>query len=131
MLLPHAGDMAALLQCEAQEIEADPLAAGRRAADRYGAATLMKGVQSFVVAPDGRAWNYRGGGPGLGVSGSGDVLAGIVGGLLAQNADPLTALLWAVWLHGEAGARLAKRIGVCGFLAREIPAEVPALLYSD
>ncbi len=73
-------------------------------------------------------WTYRGGTPGLGVSGSGDTLAGIAGGLLARGADSLTALLWAVWLHGEAGAALARRVGPTGFLAREIPGEVPALL---
>ena len=103
-------------------------AAAARCADRYGAVVLVKGAESHVVAPDGAAWRYRGGGPGLGVSGSGDVLAGIVGGLLARGAEPLTALLWAVWLHGEAGPRLAKRVGPLGFLAREIPGEVPALL---
>ena len=81
-----------------------------------------------VVEPEGEAWKYEGGGPGLGVSGSGDVLAGIVGGLLARGAEPLTALLWAVWLHGEAGRRLAGKVGKLGFLAREIPAEVPSLL---
>lgn len=62
------------------------------------------------------------------MSGSGDVLAGIVGGLLARGAEPLTALLWAVWLHGEAGRALAGKVGKLGFLAREIPAEVPSLL---
>jgi NAD(P)H-hydrate repair Nnr-like enzyme with NAD(P)H-hydrate dehydratase domain len=55
-------------------------------------------------------------------------LAGIVGGLLARGAEPLNALLWAVWLHGEAGARLANKIAPIGFLAREITDEVPALL---
>jgi NAD(P)H-hydrate repair Nnr-like enzyme with NAD(P)H-hydrate dehydratase domain len=80
------------------------------------------------VTPSGDAWKYTGGAPGLGVSGSGDVLAGIVGGLLARGADPLNALLWAVWLHGEAGAALVKKIGPIGFLAREIADELPALL---
>ena len=129
VLLPHAGEMASLLDCTPEEIEAEPLAAGRRAADRFGAVTLVKGVRSHVVAPDGRAWLYCGGGPGLGISGSGDVLAGIVGGLLARGAEPLTALLWSVWLHGEAGAALGRRIGPRGFLARELPAEIPALLF--
>ena len=89
---------------------------------------LVKGVQSHVVSPDGAAFLYTGGGPGLGVSGSGDTLAGITGGLLARGADPLTALLWAVWLHGKAGRALSKKVGALGFLAREIPAEIPALL---
>ncbi len=128
ILLPHHGEMASLLGCGEDEVAADPLACGRTAADRFDSIALVKGVQSHVVAPDGRAWLYRGGGPGLGVSGSGDTLAGIVGGLLARGADPLTACLWGVLLHGEAGASLAKKIAPLGFLAREIPAEIPALL---
>jgi hydroxyethylthiazole kinase-like uncharacterized protein yjeF len=128
ILLPHSGEMASLLGCKPAEIDADPLAAGRTCANRYGAYVLVKGVQSHIVAPDGRCWKYEGGGPGLGVSGSGDVLAGVVGGLLARGTEPLSALLWAVWLHGEAGRALSDRIGQLGFLAREIPPEVPPLL---
>ena len=128
ILLPHAGEMASLLGCDESHVEADPLGCGRACAGRYDSLVLVKGVTSHIVAPDGKAWLFKGGVPGLGVSGSGDVLAGIVGGLLARGASPLTALLWAVWLHGQAGAALAKRIGPAGFLARELPAEVPALL---
>ena len=128
ILLPHSGEMAALLGCSKGDVEANPLDAGRRCAERYGAMVLVKGATSFLVAADGSAWVYPGGGPGLGVSGSGDVLAGIIGGLLARGADPLTALLWGVWLHGEAGRSLASKIGPVGFLAREISTEVPALL---
>ena len=130
ILLPHSGELAALLGCGEQQVAADPLAAGRQCARRYNAMTLVKGRQSYVVTPDGHAWLYRGGSPGLGVSGSGDVLAGIVGGLSARGADALTALLWGVWLHGEAGARLGKPIGDAGFLARELPDQIPALLAS-
>ena len=128
VLLPHAGEMASLLGCNEEEVVADPVAAGRRCADDYDSVTLVKGVQSHVVSPDGQLFRYEGGGPGLGVSGSGDTLAGIVGGLLARGADPLTALLWGVWCHGEAGRRLGKRIGTLGYLAREIPDEVPTIL---
>ena len=128
ILLPHKGEMAALLGCEEAEVEADPLAAGRRCADRYGALVLVKGVKSHIVVPGNASWRYEGGAPGLGVSGSGDTLAGIVGGLLARGTEPLGALLWGVWLHGEAGRSLAERVGPLGFLAREIPGEVPALL---
>lgn len=128
ILLPHSGELASLLDCSSEDVEADPLGSGRLCAKRYRALVLVKGAESLVVEPAGQAWKYEGGGPGLGVSGSGDVLAGIVGGLLARGAEPLTALLWAVWLHGEAGARLSNTIGKAGFLAREIPDEVPALL---
>lgn len=128
VLLPHSGELASLLGCDETEIEQDPLACGARAAKLYRSLVLVKGVDSHVVTPAGDAWCYRGGSPGLGVSGSGDVLAGIVGGLLARGAEPLGALLWAVWLHGEAGAALARKVGPIGFLARQIAEEIPALL---
>ena len=128
VLLPHAGELSSLLDCEEEEIEREPIRCGVRAAELYRSVVLVKGVTSHVVTPSGEAWTYDGGAPGLGVSGSGDVLAGIVGGLLARGAEPLNALLWSVWLHGEAGAKLAKKIGPIGFLAREIADEIPALL---
>ena len=128
VLLPHAGELASLLDCDADEIQREPVRCGLRAADLYRSIVLVKGVVSHVVTPDGNCWTYDGGAPGLGVSGSGDVLAGIVGGLLARGAEPLNALLWAVWLHGEAGARLGRSVGPIGFLARQIADEVPALL---
>ena len=128
VLLPHAGELSSLLDCDEAEIDRDPVGCGLRAAELYRANVLVKGVTSFVVTPDRRAWAHSGGAPGLGVSGSGDVLAGIVGGLMARGAEPLTALLWAVLLHGEAGEVLARKVGPVGFLAREIPDEIPALL---
>jgi hydroxyethylthiazole kinase-like uncharacterized protein yjeF len=128
VLLPHAGELSSLLNCGEEDVDADPIGCGLRAAERYHANVLVKGVTSHVVTPDGRAWSFTGGAPGLGVSGSGDTLAGIVGGLIARGADTLTALLWAVLLHGEAGEQLAKKVGPIGFLAREIPGEIPALL---
>jgi ADP-dependent NAD(P)H-hydrate dehydratase len=128
VLLPNADELASLLDCNPEHVSEDPLECGLRAAELYCSIVLVKGVTSHVVEPGGKCWTYDGGAPGLGVSGSGDVLAGIVGGLLARGAEPLNALLWAVWLHGEAGARLSKKIGPIGFLAREIAGEIPALL---
>lgn len=128
VLLPHAGELASLLDCDEGAIERDPIGCGQRAAKLYRSVVLVKGIVSHVVTPDGFSWTYEGGAPGLGVSGSGDVLAGIVGGLLARGAEPLNALLWSVWLHGEAGAALARKVAPIGFLAREIANELPALL---
>jgi len=128
ILLPNDEEMESLVGVEPGGVGAKALECGLACAARYDALTLVKGPKSHVVTPDGRAWRYSGGGPGLGISGSGDSLAGILGGLLARGADPLTALLWAVWLHGEAGAALSSRVGLVGFLAREIPGEIPALL---
>ena len=127
-LLPHPGEMARLLECDPGEVEADPATAVLRAAERYSAVALVKGRYSYIATPDGRLFDFEGGGIGLATSGSGDVLAGIAGGLAARGADSLTATLWAVWLHGEAGRSLKKRTGPVGFLAREIPDLVPHLL---
>jgi ADP-dependent NAD(P)H-hydrate dehydratase len=128
ILLPHDREMASLIGCDPKDVAIDPLGCGRRCAGRYGALTLVKGAESHIVAPDGSAWRFAGGVSGLGVAGSGDALAGIVGGLLARGAEPLAALLWGVWLHGHAGQALTQKIGPAGFLAREIAGEVPALL---
>jgi hydroxyethylthiazole kinase-like uncharacterized protein yjeF len=128
IVLPHSREMARLLECEAAEVEADPLAAARRAAGRYDVVALVKGRFSFIAHPDGRAFRFEGGGVGMATSGSGDVLAGIVGGLAARGADPLTAALWGVYLHGEAGRALAKDVGRIGFLARELAGRVPGLM---
>ena len=128
ILLPHSGEMARLLGRTREAVEADPLAAAHEGARRFNAATLIKGAPSHVVAADGRAFSYPGGGVGLATSGSGDVLCGIVGGLCARGADALTALLWGVWLHGEAGRRLSEQVGRLGFIARELPALIPELL---
>jgi ADP-dependent NAD(P)H-hydrate dehydratase len=128
ILLPNAKELASLLDCKPEHVDDDPIGCGVRAAELYRSIVLVKGVTSHVVTPTGDCWTYDGGAPGLGVSGSGDVLAGIVGGLLARGAEPLNALLWSVWLHGEAGARLAKKVGPIGFLAREIADAIPALL---
>ena len=128
VILPHAGEMASLLGCEREEVEAEPEVAARRASETYGVVAVVKGPFSYIVAPDGRAFRFEGGGVGLATSGSGDVLAGIVGGLCARGADPLTAALWGVYVHGEAGRMLTERVGRLGFLAREILDLVPGIL---
>ncbi|MGU3362181.1 NAD(P)H-hydrate dehydratase [Methylobacterium sp. M6A4_1b] len=128
VLTPHAGEMAQLLGREREAVEADPLDAALCAAEMLRAVVVMKGAESWIVAPGGARWHFAGGGVGLATSGSGDVLAGLVTGILARGADPLTAALWGVYLHGEAGARLAGSVGPVGFLAREISGEVPQIL---
>lgn len=128
VILPHTGEMARLLGRAKEEVAADPLAAARCAAEALGVTAVIKGRHSFIVSPEGQAFRFEGGGVGLATSGSGDVLAGIVGGLAARGADPLTAALWGIYLHGESGRRLSREMGRIGFLARELPALIPALL---
>jgi hydroxyethylthiazole kinase-like uncharacterized protein yjeF len=128
VITPHAGEMAHLLGRDKAGIEADPLGAAREAASRLGAVVIMKGASTHIVAPEGDAWLFKGGHVGLAASGSGDTLAGFLVALLARGASPAQAALWAVYLHGEAGCRLARSCGPLGFLAREIPGEAPRLL---
>jgi hydroxyethylthiazole kinase-like uncharacterized protein yjeF len=106
----------------------DPCDDSAELARRTGAVVLCGGTDKVVADPEGTLWQVGAGGPGLGVSGSGDVQAGIVTGLAARGAAHPQAAVWGGFLHGEAGERLAARVGPVGFLARELPAEVPAIL---
>lgn len=128
VIAPHAGEMAHLLGREKDTIEADPLGAARDAARLVGAVVVMKGAATHIVTPEGEAWLFEGGHVGLATSGSGDTLAGIIAGLLARGAPPEEATLWGVFLHAEAGDRLARSRGPVGFLARELLAEIPAIM---
>jgi hydroxyethylthiazole kinase-like uncharacterized protein yjeF len=107
----------------------DPEAAVIEARDRFGATVALRGPDTWIAAPGHDVHVDHSGHPGLATSGSGDVLAGAIGGLLARGADPLTATLWAVAVHGFAGHRLAERIAPLGFLARELLDELaPAMV---
>lgn len=128
ILTPHIGELGALLQCDARGIAADRAGAVQQAAHDYGATVVLKGATSLVAQADESLFAYAGGGVGLATGGSGDVLAGIAAGLAARGALPLTATLWAVWLHGEAGRRCAEQMGPLGFLARELLAHLPGLM---
>lgn len=128
VLTPHAGEMACLLGREAEAIIDAPQAAALDAARQFGAVVLLKGAATLVAAPDGSLLRYGGGGVGLATGGSGDVLTGIIVALMARGLPPFEAAAWGVWLHGEAGRRMAERHGPLGFLARELPPELPSLM---
>ncbi len=128
LLTPHAGEMAHLTGSDKHSIEADPCKAAHTAAQRWQATVALKGASTFVASPDGRLWQHDGGNIGLAISGSGDTLAGIIAGLAARGATLEQAAAWGVALHARAGDLLAARFGQLGYLAREIAAEVPALM---
>ncbi len=128
ILTPHAGEMAKLLGCDKDEVLDDLAGAARRAAADFQAVVVMKSQDTFVASPDGRTWRHGDGPIGLGTSGSGDVLAGVIGGLAARGAVPIVAAAWGVWLHGRAGVRVTETLGPLGFLARELLKEIPCAL---
>lgn len=130
VMTPHHGEMAAMTGLDTGHIAGNDEAVATDIARRYDAVVALKSSETVIAAPDGTLLRYAGGGVGLATGGSGDVLAGLVGGLVARGAAPLVACAWGVWLHGEAGRACAKSLGPIGFLARELLAEVPRLMAS-
>ena len=128
VLTPNPTELAIALHVEQREIEDEPASATVELASRARAAVGLGGETSWIASPEGRLWRDDSGGAGLGVSGSGDVRAGITAGLLARGAEPVQAAVWASHLHGRAGERLAATIGRLGFLARELPYQIPAVI---
>jgi hydroxyethylthiazole kinase-like uncharacterized protein yjeF len=130
ILTPHAGEMASLLDLPKDEVNRAAPEVAVRAARAFGAVVALKGAETYVAAPAAGAPLYRNrtGNVGLATSGSGDTLSGVVAGLAARGASPQQAAAWAVFLHGTAGDRLARRVGGLGFLARELLAEIPVVM---
>ena len=128
ILTPHVGEMAALTGLEPEDIEARREEVAVDHAARLRAVLLIKGPTTVIASPDGELAVYGGGGVGLATGGSGDVLTGLIAGLCARGLPAWEAVCWGVWLHGEAGRRLSERMGSMGFLARDLPGEVPALM---
>jgi ADP-dependent NAD(P)H-hydrate dehydratase len=125
---PHSGEMAKFLGSSREEVDANPLAAGRTAAHLVQGVVAAKGASTHIVSFEGEEWLSEHGTIGLATSGSGDTLAGILAGLLARGARPAVATAWSVYLHAEAGHRLSQSQGAFGFLAHEVLAEVPRIL---
>jgi hydroxyethylthiazole kinase-like uncharacterized protein yjeF len=129
VVTPHAGEMAGILGRSKDDIKADPCAAAIEAAAALRAVVAMKGSETFIATPEGRVFRNRHGCVGLATSGSGDTLAGIIAGLAARGASADQATVWGVFLHARAGEILAERVGPLGFLARELLAEIPRLMW--
>lgn len=127
VVTPNADELAEIYGTEFEGL-GGALAAARRAAEEFRAVVVLKGRETFVATPGGEAFVNRAGTVGLATSGSGDVLAGIIAGLVARGTEPARAAAWGVYLHALAGERLARKVGPLGFLARELPAEIPPLM---
>jgi len=117
VLTPHAAELGRLTGRLAADIEADRFVAALDAARDLGAVVLLKGAPTIVAAPDGRQAIVGSGGPELATAGSGDVLAGAIGALLATGLSAWDAAATGAFLHGRAGERLLDDRGTCGVIA--------------
>lgn len=128
VLSPNPRELSRTLKVPEEDVEHDTPGHVAELARRTGAVVMSGAATSWIASPDGHLWRDESGTPGLGVSGSGDVKAGAVAGLLARGAEPEQAAAWATYGHGRAGERLAASVGFTGFLARELLDEVPRVL---
>jgi NAD(P)H-hydrate epimerase len=125
VLTPHAGELARLLQCDSADVEARRLASARDAATRSGAVVVLKGDDTIVAAPDGRAGVSRGASPALATAGTGDVLSGVIGAYLSKHMDPFAAACAGVLVHARAGQLAAQEIAAEGVIARDVVERLP------
>jgi NAD(P)H-hydrate epimerase len=125
ILTPHPGEASRLLQCEVAEIAADRLLAARELAARYRAVVVLKGARTVVTAPGSGAFIDPTANPALATGGTGDVLAGAIGALLAQGCPPLEAAVAGVYLHGVSGGLASRELGDAGVLAQEVAEALP------
>jgi len=129
LMTPHPLEAARLLGVSTSDIQADRIAAARTLASRFNAVVVLKGAGSIIARADGAVVVNSTGNPALATAGSGDVLSGVCGALLAQGWPQWEAALAAVWLHGRAADQLvAQGIGPIGLTAGELIPEVRSLL---
>jgi ADP-dependent NAD(P)H-hydrate dehydratase / NAD(P)H-hydrate epimerase len=127
VLTPHPGELARLLATDAEQIERERLSFARAAAERAGAVVVLKGDDTLVADPAGRVAVSPGASPALATAGTGDVLSGVIGALLAQGLEPFAAAAAGVLLHVRAGRLAARAAGAAeGVIASDVIAALPA-----
>jgi len=128
VLTPHPGEMSRLLKTGVETIQADRVGAAVSLAKKTGATVVLKGAATVVAAPGGETYINHTGNAGLASAGTGDVLSGVIGGLLAQGCSTLHAAVAAVYIHGLAADELKRECGEAGMVATDILARLPATI---
>jgi NAD(P)H-hydrate epimerase len=131
VMTPHAGELARLLESDSGAVGARRLESARQAAAEAGAIIVLKGDDTIVAEPGGRAGVNRGGASALATAGTGDVLSGVIGAYLGKRMDPFHAACAGVFVHGVAGRIAAERIGTEGVIASDVIAALPAALSAN
>ena len=128
VLTPHEGELGRLLGSDSASVSAARLHCAREAAERSGAVVVLKGDDTIVAAPDGLAAVSAGASPALATAGTGDVLSGVLGAMLAKGLEPFDAACAAVRMHALAGIRAGAARGVEGVIASDVIEELGAVL---
>jgi yjeF C-terminal region, hydroxyethylthiazole kinase-related len=126
ILTPHPGEMARLeIDATTQSVNADRIGTARRFARERGVFVVLKGARTVVARPDGLVAICPTGNPGMATAGTGDVLTGMIVGLLAQRVPPWEAACAATYFHGSAGDLAAQHLGQPGMVASDLIAQIP------
>jgi hydroxyethylthiazole kinase-like uncharacterized protein yjeF len=128
ILTPHPGEMARLTGVSVAEVQMDRLGIAKRAATNWNKTIVLKGAYTVVAAADGRTRTYPVANPGLASAGTGDVLSGVIAGLLAQGLPLFDAASLGVFLHGEAGGMASSQLGDTGLLASDLLPLLPLVI---
>ncbi len=126
VLTPHPGEFTRIMGVAPGEGDAAREASAKAAAERFKQVVVLKGARTVIATPDGKVATAPFANAALATAGSGDVLAGTIGSLLAQGLAPFDAARLGVWLHGRAAARISERLGDAGLVASDLPYEIAA-----
>jgi len=125
ILTPHPGEMARLIDSTTGSVQKDRITCAREFAKKFNVHIILKGAKTIIAHPDGNIFINPTGNPGMASGGMGDVLTGIIAGLVAQGFSPESAAHTGVYLHGAAADMLAEKIGPFGYLATEVMNAIP------
>jgi len=128
VVTPHPGEMARLTGRSIEDIQSGRMTAAQDFASEYGVITVLKGAKTIVALPDGHVYINPTGNPGMASGGAGDVLTGIIAGLIGQGVEPENAAIAGVYIHGLAGDRAAEKKGMHGIIAGDIVEELPYII---
>ncbi len=128
IVTPHPGEMARLAGTTIEKVQANRQGVAREFATQHHIFVVLKGYRTVVADPEGHLFINSTGNPAMATAGMGDVLTGLLVSLLAQGFSPLNATLAAVYIHGRAGDRVARRLGDRGLLAGDVIEEIPLAL---
>ena len=128
VITPHPGELSRLLGIPAGKVAAEPVEVARSSAADFGVVVVLKGAPTVVATPAGDAYVNGSGNPGMATAGMGDVLTGVVAGLMAQGLAAAEAAVLGVLVHGLAGDRAQESLGVYGMIAKDVLRELPGAL---